>query len=861
MPAAVTYALAYIASSAGWAVGSTLLTAAGYVITIGGSIAIGNAQRRKALRRARDAYNASLQDRLVMTATVDAARSRVYGRVRTVDGVLFKATRGANSEFYTLVIAVAGHEVDAIEDVYFNDLKVTLDGSGYVQTAPYYQTTRKSASANMTVTAGTGSVVLPFTPITGSVSVTFMYPGDGGQDALPFTVSGNTVSLSGASSGYNGTATVVYQYDDGKSYARVRKYLGAPGQDLSTVLQPLFPSLVTSTDKFQGIALLLVDLEYSQDVYPTGVPNVSAVVRGAKCYDPRTTTTAWTQNPAIIARDWSLYAYGGGCTAAQIDDAMIIAAANACDVDTTFVRPSGNVTLDTYQAGIVCRLDAEPTQALDEMVEAMAGRWGWAGGVLQLVAGVYRAPVATITEDWIADASEIRIVPQPPRSELVNSYTPTISNRENDYIVEPAPRIAPSSYITADGREYPREVQMSAVTHAAHAQHVCGVMLRDGRQSLTVELPCKLHAWQLELFDTVAVTLPHFGWSAKVFEVVGWRFGLGSGVVLTLKETAASVYDPDAGFADLGNDDNTALPLPWEISPVTGLAVSSTVTPLEDGQIVTKTMISWDAHPDIEVRQSGWIEIQYLKLGTTDGPVDWVNDVPSPITWIAPDTSSRSWSGPFQASPSGSNWISVRERGDLLTTVIVGLRAGDVYLFRARAENTLRVRSRWSTQMAHKIGDVGIVETEDIAPQAATVALVTRPPGLSWYQSDFTAPTTLSSVPVGTLTWNNDTQDTVTVQMEMSANIGTQGGGGSAGAYGYIDIGYTTTSSGTQTDRWNVNVYPQELRTWVIEGSVEPGDTITFQPRVGFAYITSGPGVGGYVHVSQAVLRLTAIKR
>ena len=95
----------------------------------------------------------------------------MYGRVRNVDGVVFKQTHGANKEYYTLVLSLAGHEVDAIETVFFNDVAVTLDGSGYVTTAPWAGTKIVDAETTMTVTAGAGSVVLANTPIAGSVSV------------------------------------------------------------------------------------------------------------------------------------------------------------------------------------------------------------------------------------------------------------------------------------------------------------------------------------------------------------------------------------------------------------------------------------------------------------------------------------------------------------------------------------------------------------------------------------------------------------------------------------------------------------------------------------------------------------------
>ena len=108
-------------------------------------------------------------------------------------------------------------------------------------------------------------------------------------------------------------------------------------------------------------------------------------MRGAKVLDPRTGTTAWTENPALIARDWALYAYGGGAEADELVDTAFTAAANACDVSTSFVTDAGTEVRPLYQCGIVCPLDADPSVTLGEIVEAMAGQCGWIGGRLTLV--------------------------------------------------------------------------------------------------------------------------------------------------------------------------------------------------------------------------------------------------------------------------------------------------------------------------------------------------------------------------------------------------------------------------------------------------------------------------------------------
>lgn len=667
----------FIAGYAGQALfGSQLVSA---LFTFASAAAVGNYQRRKAQRNARDRFNASLTDRTAMAALTQGARSRVYGRARNVDGVIFKGTWGADNRYYTLVVAVAGHEVDAIEDVYFNDVLVTLDGSGYVQTAPYAVTERRTISQDISISAGAGNVTLSQTPVSGTVKGSYStYIGTQSQSDFTTTVTvvGSTASVSGIPDGVS-TVQVSYQYDAVRSFARVRKYLGAAGQDLSSVLSPNFPA-ITSADKFQGIALLLVDLEYSQDAYPNGVPNISAVMRGAKILDTRTSTTAWTQNNAMIGRDWALYAYGGGMSSAQFEATACETAANACDVDSTFTTGATPVTMDTYQAGIVIPLDANPAEAMDEIVESMAGRWGWAGGKLRMVAGAFRSSVATITEDWCTDVADIEIVSAPPRSELVNGYRATIANRDNAYIAEPMPELAPSAYVTSDGQKLLREVQFGGVTKREHALHIAGVLLRDARQGLSVKLPCNMRAWQLELFDVVAVTLPTFGWSAKTFEVLGWEYTLAGGVLLTLKETVASIYTVDAAFTGLENEDNTDLPDPTVVEQITGFAVANDTATQQDGSSVARVRATWTAVTDINVLQSGWVEVQYLRLGLASGDALY------------------------------GKWLSTLVRGDQSAAYISDLKPGGVYLFMARAINTIGVRGKWSSHQIIAVGSGSI---------------------------------------------------------------------------------------------------------------------------------------------------------
>jgi hypothetical protein len=667
VPQAVAAYIATATLTAASVLTAAQITALTYAAFAAGSIAVGNYQRRKAKRKAIEAYNASLEDRLVMTATVSGPRSRCYGRVRNVDGILFKATRGADKQFYTLVIALAGHEVDAIEGVYFGDDLVTLDANGWVQTAPYLQTNRPSSSAqavldgsgNLSYNVGSGATLV-------SASVVQQATGSVDEMSLQTSVSGAVVTASGGSPGAN--VTVSWQASTVQSYVRVRAFTGGSSQDLSTVLQPLFPDLITSAHRFAGIACLVVDLEFNPEVFPTGIPDISAVLRGARVLDPRTGNTAWTENPALIARDWALYSRGGGVSAADIGAASFNAAANACDVSQVFTTPGGTQTLPLYTCGIVCKLDdGDPWGSFQEMVEAMAGKAGWAGGQLRVVAGAYRAPVATITEDWVIDAQPVQVVPEPPADEAVNVYRANISDKAQKYVVVQAPELRAATYITADGRELPREITLGGVTDTIHAQHVCGVLMRDARNALTVVLTCNLRAFALELFDVVAVTLPRFGWSAKTFELVDWQFSMTGGVTLTLKETAAAIYQPDSSFAVLDVTPNTSLPDPGDVPAMGALTLTAGTDLLSDGTSLTRARVQWAAPADRSVSSSGGVEIQY---------------------WLAAN-----------ALPAG-DWIAApMAPGNALETTLTGFNAGAHYLFRARFFNALGIHGEWSPQL------------------------------------------------------------------------------------------------------------------------------------------------------------------
>ena len=185
--------------------------------------------------------DSSLSDRSQATRNPISARTVVYGKTRVSGTIVYLSTTGATNEYLHIVLTLAGHEVEAIDEVYFNDELV---------------------------------------PLVSNVPQGF----------------------------YNGVA-------------RINKHLGESYQtvdeDLEDDTSTLTDGKWTENHRLRGIAYLYVRLTWDAEKFPSGIPNISAVIRGKKVLDPRTGNTAYSANAALCLRDYLTdAALGMGMTSA-----------------------------------------------------------------------------------------------------------------------------------------------------------------------------------------------------------------------------------------------------------------------------------------------------------------------------------------------------------------------------------------------------------------------------------------------------------------------------------------------------------------------------------------------------------------
>lgn len=644
--------------------GAYILVAANYVY--GGMDA-----RRRARNQAGDArraYNAGLQDRNASVLQADPAWRVVYGKCRTggdIVGIFTSDKAGTRTDgtSYTrpdalkhLVIVVAAHQVDDITEMYIDGVAVgALDGSGWATTgdvAPSRTYTRELAIA-----AG-GSATLPAAVTV--LSAVDASPGafEGGAlgvTPISYSVSGATVTNTG---GTPGVFSVTYTQSLGT--VRWSKHLGTASQTVDTYLTGEVPSQWTAADRLRGLAYVVVTLDLEDQRWQGGPPQMAWDVRGRLCFDPRDSGTRWTENPALIVRDYLTAPWGFECTSTDIDDSYTIASANACDVSVSFAIIAAGITTTAAGATYTCNgalvSSDSRERTLSDLCDSMAG-FAVYGARWQIMAGYWSPSVLSLGDDDLAGQIDI-VQAGAGLDEVFNgvrgSYVPSDSGVPSDFAY------ANSTFVSADGRELWTEITLPFSNFAPRCRSLARIMVEANRDSLVIRFPAKLTAWPLQVGDRVAITSAEYGFSAKLFRVTDWQFGLQAPVMLTLQEDASAIYDlADAATADPAP--NTGLPNPWVVAPVSSLSASSGTAQLQiaaDGVVTPRVLLNWAGITGAYVADgSGHIEVLWRRVGFDDAN-----------TW-------RLVSVPGDAR---SSWIVGANDGDVITvavTVINGLGA------------------------------------------------------------------------------------------------------------------------------------------------------------------------------------------
>lgn len=410
------------------------------------------------------------------------------------------------------------------------------------------------------------------------------------------------------------TASGGFQDDWGTYVTMDTTKLGTSGQSASSVLTPI--TEWTADHKLSGIAYIAFKLEWNQDKFPQGVPNITAVIKGKRVFDPRTSVTAYSTNPALCLRDYMLdQSYGLGESNVNIDSTALEAAADLCDEQVSI---DAGGTQDRYQCNGVIDTANQIKANIEQLLSSMGGTLAYSGGKYFIEGAEYKTPTHTFTEADVV--SEIQTQTKQSRRGIYNGVKGIFVSEEKNYKVLDYPAQISSSYATEDGDPLYLDMPLPFVTNNLQAQRLAKIALLKSRQQVVITMTVNLKGLQVKVGDTIQITNDRLNYSSKVFEVIDYSLAIGDGQALAVNlvciETASAIYDwTTSDEEDFLSGGELDLYDGRTVDNVTSLTLTEIGLRGPDGGVSSSVQLAWTAPDDAFIE---FYKIRYNKNGTTD---------------------------------------------------------------------------------------------------------------------------------------------------------------------------------------------------------------------------------------------------
>jgi hypothetical protein len=716
------------------ALGSLLTTGATAGYLAAASMVVGVYTAREQRRKAQRAADSKIKDRNVMVREATADRPHLFGRLRTSGQVQFPGSSGAYSEKMHFALAL-GDEIDAVEDVWFGDASIgARDADGFATEAPYGVTRPEPAFGSFVVSVSR-TVTLPHLAdavLSVAIGSTFdydggtqFYVGNPATDALAYSIAtvGGVTVLTFNSAQVGRSVVVNYSHISTVSYARAKALLGASGQVADPYLIAELPSTWSASDKFAATSYISGTWVANNDLYPTGILDVSVVIRGEKCFDPRYGTTVWTRNPALIAWKYLSKRFPNE----TYNSAALIAAANVCDEP---VPIAAAVTISTLQKATVCLVETSGAHglavgdtvsfAVSGMTELNGQLWTvtkinsstvfeintnslaygvFLGGNVQKAQSRYTFDGAISSEldhksglERILQAmvgSAVRVAgawyiwagawEEPSMALDEDDLAPGeiivqgvaedgvlfngIGGRYTDptrWVEDSFPAYISPAYVALDNGETEiLDVDLTDITDVQRVQRVSRLMLHKARQALTFACTLELSAYAVYPGRMVTWTLAKYGWDDKPFRCLSRVYSPSTGTVKCIFQEDAEAIYASS-YSELVNVD----PAPNTNLPNPLIVTTPVMTYASGAQFVTV---------ESDGSQRPYLRVYWQQM---DESVEKIE-----IWW---------------RKANATTWQSATVAAENLAHDLYGISQSQVYVVMARAINGLGVRSAWA---------------------------------------------------------------------------------------------------------------------------------------------------------------------
>lgn len=394
--------------------------------------------------------------------------------------------------------------------------------------------------------------------------------------------------------------------------------------DLLGQAQQNFPTLIDSNFKQSGNAYIYMFMRYAAYKFINGFPEIA--IEGFwknDIFDPRTNARNYTDNAALIIADYLTNSdYGLGFDYSEIDTATLIEAANICE-ETIALNGGGSERRYVICGSFECSSSDNHARLIKEFEDAIAGDVVYSGNKWFILPGKWRGVSKSLDESNLV--TDLSIDVKPSKSDIFNAVKGKYLSSETLWQTSEYPGVKNSYYASLDGEILWEDIDLPWSYSSARCQRIAKILLEDARQWVTFTAEFDLAAYSLRPGDVIEFTYLRLGWANKQFRVLGRDKILkenGSiSIKLTLKETAAAIYDWSTEETTTDLAPNTNLPNPSSISGLTGLTLSSGTNELDiraDGTVFSRIKVVWNLSNDMFISSGGQVEIQYKKTSDAE---------------------------------------------------------------------------------------------------------------------------------------------------------------------------------------------------------------------------------------------------
>lgn len=349
----------------------------------------------------------------------------------------------------------------------------------------------------------------------------------------------------------------------------------------------------------RGISWLRASFRFDPNKFPFGLPNVTLVKIGKKCYDPRISKEVYTNNAALVILDY-LRTYLK-CPDETINWESFKEAANICD---EAVKNADGTSERRYTINGEFDMDEAPASIMAEMLKACGADLSYVAGKYGLLVGAYYGPATmTLSEDCVC--GEVKIYPEASFDKRSNTITGRFTSPTKEYSETDFPSVFVPEWIEKDGERKIIDIDYRFVTSPYQAQRVSAIFLRRARAGSIIEVTCNMRGFKFKPGRYVTMDLPSIGIVGQEMRVLEWEFTKKGGVKVKLRQDAKEWNDATGQLPDSGDVD-----IP--ISP-SGVAQPQNFrySVLQAGE-VTHGVLAWDnvgtyAQNIVQVRKNGEI--------------------------------------------------------------------------------------------------------------------------------------------------------------------------------------------------------------------------------------------------------------